>query len=527
MKKVIVVGQPTYRATLHFDKAETAEVCIAASGMAMPDKLKDTEYMAGFVEKHSFGWLGNQSDYYADATKNSVTPKEEDFLRVPFRLITAGIVGGGSWKATDFSKAGILKDSTKMLLGKPVFKDHETDLDNWVGIVESVKWSESFMSNGVLVPAGIDGVLLVDVKTNPKIARGLMLGSIFSNSVTVQFDWTPSHNFDNIYDFYDKIGQLHSDGTMIRRVVTKIHAYHESSLVWLGADPYAKAYAEDGTLKQIDTASVVNFAKNSAEAKFPTKNEENLTEEQTKDLKKSKKYQIVFGIDENVLSLSSKSDSSKNSETKTTVEMNKFAQLFILAFGASLNLTENSSEDDVKLALDKLSLKDDSMKNEIEKLKVAHSTLVEAAKSVQADVTDANIGEFVKNHSFVANTQLEQYKVDAPFAVAGKAHLDSQRKEAIRLYKVATGDKANDAVVAMFEKADANAIEGLVAQYTNEATAKFSGKCAKCGSKDFTFQSSVVPDDAEVETKEATVPLDWQQIYETEKKKTATFKPFE
>ena len=73
--------------------------------------------------------------------------------------------------------------------------------------------------------------MAVDAKTNPKVARGVLMGSIFSNSVTVEFEWKMSHPFENEYEFLDKIGQYGADGKMIRRVVTKILNYHKSSLI--------------------------------------------------------------------------------------------------------------------------------------------------------------------------------------------------------------------------------------------------------------------------------------------------------
>ena len=125
----------------------------------------------------------NDPKFYSDVTASDIVPKEEDFIEVTFRLISATTVGAGTWKATDFTNAKVLKASMDKLNGKPIYKDRETDLDNWVGVVKGTRWSAETTENGVKIPAGIDGLMLIDAKTNPKIARGLLLGSIFSNSV--------------------------------------------------------------------------------------------------------------------------------------------------------------------------------------------------------------------------------------------------------------------------------------------------------------------------------------------------------
>jgi len=225
-----------------FNKAESAKLALDNVGVNLPfSELanQDTE---------GFGWWGqsNNANVYQNIdVKKELLPKPEDFVKVPFRLISATTVGAGSWKVTDFSNEAVLKASMKKLIGKPVYPNHDSDdVFNYVGIIESVKWTEARMQDGQMIPAGIDGIIAIDGKTSPKIARGVLMGAIFSNSVTVNFDWEPSHFFESPNDFYHKIGTIHTDGKMVRRVVTNINDYYESSLVWLGADPFAIAFTQ-------------------------------------------------------------------------------------------------------------------------------------------------------------------------------------------------------------------------------------------------------------------------------------------
>lgn len=207
--------------------------------------------------------------------RNSLTPQPEDFVEQVFRLLSATIVAGGTWRATDFSDETMLQRSLTKLDGKPVYKDHQTNIDNWVGLVRAPYWQQTFTdAKGNAIPAGINGTVAIDGKTSPKTARGILMGAIFSDSVTVEFDWVPSHDTENPYDFDALVGTYGPDGKMITRKCIEIIDYHELSLVWLGADPYAKRVLADGSLQnpefaaaysKDDTAAATAFGKELAE----------------------------------------------------------------------------------------------------------------------------------------------------------------------------------------------------------------------------------------------------------------------
>lgn len=491
----------TYRTKLSFDKKDffRSSLQVGMSGISMPLDFKQEMDSAIdiFKDRGQFGMFGganNMNTFYPGINVPAdIIPKPEDFVDVPFRLITATTVGAGSWKATDFSNTGILKASKGKLLEKPIYYDHDTELPNWVGIVKSVKWTEEFTNaDGIRVPAGIDAVLAIDAKTNPKIARGVLIGSIFSNSVTVVFDWMPSHTFENMREFDDKIGDMHSDGTMIRRVVTEIHDYYETSLVWLGADPFAKLIDKDGNLRNIDSSSI-QYSKEA---------------ETTKNLyEKEKKYSVMFGFDKNVLALSRR---------KTEIDLNKepmnekiLAQLAALLGVEPKDLTVES--------LSKFALVDAAK----EATNTANAALAAAVNPVLVayaaeaklpnPITD--VAEFLKTHTFVKPADLVSLKADAAKvptmeadivtlkrekseleadATVGKAFVSMQRAEVKRLYTVHVGaDKADAGVLKLIDEAKEDGLEGLLKQYVKDSAMKFSGACKKCGSDEFEFKSSV------------------------------------
>ncbi len=515
-----------YRSSLSFDKADMfrASLKVGLAGVSMPldykqEMDKEIDLFKSMGQFGMFGSGNNMNTFYPGVSiAKDIMPKPEDFVNVPFRLLTATTVGAGTWKATDFSNAAVLKASTNMLLEKPIYYDHDTELPNWVGIIKAVKWSESFTnSDGTFVPAGIDGTLAIDAKTNPKIARGVLIGSIFSNSVTVVFDWVPSHTFETIDQFYNQIGNIGPDGKMVTRVVTEIQDYFETSLVWLGADPFAKLIDEQGNLKNIDKSSI-NYSKESDDVK--------------NTYEKDKKYFVTFGFDKNVLALSKRK--VETSENILTMKKELLAALAVL-----LGTTEDAITVE---SLSKLKLADPTA----EAINTANASLASAVtpaltafaaeQKLAGPITDHV--DFFKKNTFIDVTALATLKTDAgkvvqleadktalttevgtlksekaelaADATIGKTFVSMKRAEVKRLYTVHVGgaEKADAAVLGLIDTAKEDGLEGLLKQYCKDATSKFSGACKACGSAEFEFKSTVSTQGAAVSVEASSVSFE-------------------
>jgi len=490
----------TRRAKLSFDIADTnMRLDMHNAGISIPlNKKEDPK-----KQLEQFGFFGSSSDsnkFYPGLDVNSdVIPQESDFVRVPFRLLTATIVGAGTWKATDFSNESVLRGSMNDLNKKPVYKDHETDIDNWVGIVDGVTWEGS--KNGV--PAGINGVISIDAVVAPKIARGVLQNIIFSNSVTVEFEWTPSHTFSESYEFENRIGTLHEDGTMVRRVVTEIKNYHESSLVWLGADPYAKMIDGDGNLIHIDK-SAVQLTK----------------DEQKTKLEKKRAYAIGFSMPKEVLGLSKgKSSTSNLNKTKTMLE--QFVRN-LLGLGADVAITQEH--------LNKLALKSSVLSDE-DKNKLTSFGKIKGfnAKGEEATIDYAAATEVVAltkaDHTAVI-AEVTQLKADKAQLVTDKATLTGKvteltaeaavgadflklkREETTRLYGIFTEGKTDESVLNLIESCSPEQLDGMLKMYTKGMTTKFSVTVKNEETGEFEFRSSFATpkvDDGEQSTAEFEV----------------------
>lgn len=161
------------------------------------------------------------------------TGDEEDFIEVTYRALSATVLAD---RAIDFSNTKMLKRAVRLLKGQTVFKDHETSVNNWVGRVLDSVWDEETKG----IPPGINAVLKLDAVKDPMAVRGVSQGIIHSASVTVSFEWKPSHAalMDN-GTFFERLGE-DVDGDVVRIIVTHIEKFLELSLVWQGADAFAK-----------------------------------------------------------------------------------------------------------------------------------------------------------------------------------------------------------------------------------------------------------------------------------------------
>lgn len=424
-----------------------------------------------------FGFWGGEIDYntyYPDLKPEELTPKDEEFIEPMFRLLSATIVSK-NWNPTDFSQNGVLKASMRMLLGQTVNCDHETNIGNAIGAVSQVMWQESYKDGSFTIPAGINGILKIDGKANPRIARGILMEppSIHSNSVTVQFKWDKSHPGMEDGEFYQKLGTYDSKGEMVRRIVTEIVRYMETSLVSHGADSFAQKIGEDG--------KIINptFAKRTWSS----------YEEYRDD--KSKQYFFTdYKTDFNSFQEKDNTPDSFNdngtqeNHNPNKENMNKELQEFLeKLFGDNmLSLAEGKemTQEEVISCIQSLVSSKNSLQTTVDNLTTEKSSLTEQIINLNAEV--ANLKEM---------------------ATVGKNHIASLREDAVATYKKLMGDKADETIVTMLN-AETTGIVTLISltkDYQSRLEEKFPMVCASCGSHDVSRASSVAENDNEDKTK--------------------------
>ncbi len=168
----------------------------------------------------------------------AIVPRDDDYIYPLFRALSQTVIEG-YW--IDYSRPGVLEESTPLLARQTVYADHHFwNVEKWLGVVNESSWDAEGL-NSDSVP-GINVELKIDALLNPRIARGLLMQppAIHSASVTVLFEYEYSHpNLVEEGRFWDLLGE-EVNGDLVRLIATKILAYWELSLVFQGADRGAK-----------------------------------------------------------------------------------------------------------------------------------------------------------------------------------------------------------------------------------------------------------------------------------------------
>lgn len=434
-----------------------------------PQTFSENFYRWNHVSKESvekLGLFGSDIDYntyYPNLTKEDLTPNADEFIEPVFRLLSATIVSK-NWNPTDFSQPGVLKASMRMLLGQTVNCDHSTDIGNAIGSVSQVMWQEGYKDGNFMIPAGINGVLKIDGKANPRIARGILMDppSIHSNSVTVQFKWAKSHPDMDDRDFWDKLGTYDEKGNMIRKVVTEVVRYLETSLVSHGADSFAQKIGEDGKIINPEFAkrtwtSFAEYQEDTKKAYYFTDFKEDINS-----------YQENNDTPQNNINTNnSLNNNTMNQELKEFLEKLFSDNLLSLAEGQEVS---------TELALS------------------AVQSLVNGKKTLETKITnlttekDQLTEQITQKDAEIANL--------TAMSTVGKNYIASLREEVVGNYKKLKGDKADETIVTMLN-AETTGLQTLISlnkDYKAQLEEKFPLTCSKCGSHDVTRSSSVVED---------------------------------
>ena len=425
-----------------------------------------------------FGFWGGDIDYntyYPNLDKSELTPKDEEFIEPMFRLLSETIVSK-NWNPTDFGQNGVLKASMKMLLGQTVNCDHETNIGNAIGAVSQVMWQEAYKDGSFTIPGGINGILKIDGKANPRIARGILMEppSIHSNSVTVQFKWDKSHPSMEDSEFYQKLGTYDSKGEMVRRIVTEVVRYMETSLVSHGADSFAQKIGSDGkiinpTFAKRTWSSYEEYRDDKSKQYFFTDYKSDFSSFQEKDDTQG--------------SFNDNQEGDEKSKTNNKENMNKELQEFLESLFGKDMLTlgegqEMSQEAAVSLIQNLVSSRNE-LQTSVDNLTTEKNSLTEQVTNLNAQV--ANLTEM---------------------ATVGKNHIASLRENAVGTYKKLMGENADETIVTMLnaETTGITTLISLTKDYQARLEEKFPLTCAKCGSKDVNRASSVSENDTQGKT---------------------------
>ena len=437
-----------------------------------------------------FSWSGE--DYRQNVVSSSAedaVAKPEDFLPFYFRHLSSTIVGAYSWKATEFTDA-VLKKAASMLSKKPVYVNHELEVGNIVGVNGDIKFVPASKSkDGTVIPGGLEGAIWIDAKLHTDLCRKLTafpVPHIQSVSVTVSYNWEPSHEFKNRegevddWEFEYQIGNI-VEGKMVRRIVTEIVDFYETSLVYLGADPFAKILDENGKPINVEKSAVVGTKEFKKDPLVELYKKANVMYVKDDGLETKN----VLHLRESIVSGFSKTGKLPEGKTQTEKETN-MEKALAQALAKKLGKTEEEITPEM---LEGYSI---VKKEELTSLNAEK----QAREKADGELATAKV-TLEKFEAICKADELEAFgKEVAPGEVRSMAKLGAEvvkakREEVVRLYKLSVGEGKEDAaVIGTLEKAEGAALDGFLKQYGSSVTEQFGGKCEACGSEKISYRKS-------------------------------------
>lgn len=402
----------------------------------------------------------NYTTYYPDVTADDLKPSDDEFIEPIFRMLS-NVTVHAKFNPIYFP-VDVLKKSMTMLIGQTINVDHETATGNAIGAISAVEWQEAYKDGNITVPAGINAVMKIDGKSNPRIARGIMMEppAIHSNSVTVSFEWVKSHPEMDDDSFWSKLGTFDKKGTLIQRIVTKVLGYHETSLVGHGADPFAQ---------KIKDGKIINpkYAKSG----YPLSEE--LPEEAERFCNWDwKTFEGTDFISNNEIDFNINNEQNSNDM--------EILRLLESIFGLEANsLTEENHEEKLK-----------GLKAQFDQFKETAEKEPEVPKVGEFEGLEAIQAEFDRLTAIVKDLPVD-LTAQLALAKTGGEMLKALRDDTTRLYKLTIEEGKEDAsILGVIASADYTTLKALNKQYDELTDKEFSATCSDCGSHNITRASA-------------------------------------
>lgn len=403
-------------------------------------KLDLTSHLATnyAVELEHFGLFDTSSPnfntFYPGLTSEDLEPKDEDFVYPVYRALSKTRVRPSA--PVSFMEGNALKDSMALLVGQSVFANHEAITGDELGVICKAEWQEAKLvklasGEDFTIPAGINVTLKLDGKSNPKIARGVMMTppSIHSVSVTLEFSWQKSHPGYSDDEFFSRLGNYNEKGELVERVVDKIIKYSEISLVPHGADVFAQRVDESGNIVNPE------FSKVSYSFSDTSKITHTLTSGDTLGYKQ-------------LADISLSNTKAFNKPKPTPMNKTLLAGL-MLSLGLTFP-TEGLSDDQI---LQKLT---------------EEATLALTAKQTSLDLANSSIS--------TTTTELQSAKDRLTAAEASVAiMLGDLRTEAVRLATLAMDNQLDAGIQQIIMSSSVDGTKAFITQYSKLVNDKFSG----------------------------------------------------
>lgn len=407
----------------------------------------------------------NYYTYYPNVKPEDLNPQDAEFIYPVFRLLSA-IVIYPTRLAIDFTADGVLKKSMPLLKGQSLYVDHEMTTGNVMGSIMDVMWQESYTTDGVKVPSGINGLLMIDGKSNPRIARAIMMvpPAIHSSSVQIQFAWHPSHKMKDENEFYSKLGTYDSKGVLVRKVVDEILRYAENSLVPHGMDPFAK---------KLSNGKIV-LAKSAAKVYSMQFSEAALTQNPDLAVTAEAHPQQYFHAAMQFSEVINTTPIINTDQSQLKDEIMFEEYLALLGFKPEQFADATALGEHIKTQLTllvELEAEVDTLTATITERDATIATLTEQVSTTEATVT--TLTEKVTSLQGLVDGVVNKIRTDAK-----------------KFYGLVKGDKADAAILASLDTMDEAAANALLTEYQSQYDAAIPLTCQDCHSTNVSRKAS-------------------------------------
>ena len=400
------------------------------------------------------------------------------YAYIPFRLLSSdSIIGAGGWNCSFFPKK-VLQEAAQLWEGQVLRVDHSLSTKNIIGNVVDVWFDEGFIQNGVAIPAGVNGFFKVSREEFSKEVELLTSepSGIRATSAGVAFDFEPSHEFEDEWDFWWHVGET-INGEYVHFNVTKITEVIEQSAVWDGADPCAVMLSadEDGVIfKYLKENKVLNAERLKA-LKTKTENSAAFKSELKKEFPKgmARFAKLTFTNPADTLD-----DTFGKGLGKIFKEGEEELKKLIVKNKEENNLDFKNEKGETVTELEAIA--DVSQ----EELKKKDSRILQLQVFLEEEKQTV-----LKLQKLLSDAQ-QTVKENLAFATLGTQLLEKKRAYTKEVY-AKQGKELSEGIEKMIMNADFNALDDLIEMFAGEAMTFYGvPKCEKCGSKEFTVRNS-------------------------------------
>jgi hypothetical protein len=281
------------------------------------------------------------------------------------------------------------------------------------------------------------------------------------------------------------------NGEMVRRIVTEIKSYNESSLVFKGADKFAKKIDENGKIEKLPYSEATSFENDKLNELY----------------KETKEFYVYEALPQR-LDFSAEIELPKEEKAIET-DISLQAKNLQLALDGSLSQYANAMADKQALQAEKEALQADLVVAQAYKVQLDEAN--EKLASYEAQIATLTTEKGTLQNLFASSqakfNDLQSQNSELQKLNGQTLHiLNAKREEAKRLYLIETVSKGIESkpdskILEEIVNADFEKVDLLLKIYGGRVADSFGTVCGDCGSHKIAYKSAESTDNSNIDKK--------------------------